>query len=357
MQKQTATENLQKFINDKRTPGLQYLFVDENSTLFQYQDGLADIRLNIPVTPDTTFTGYSITKTFTAAAVANLALQNKIDLDQPIDSYINDLKIADGPTVRQTLQHQGGFPNPNPLSWIHLADQTTEFDERAFINELLKKHTKLLHRPGDKFAYSNVGYIVLGELVHQVSGMPYDKYVDTLLIKPLELADNQTISYSIDNPGQHAKGHIRRWTWLNLVLGWIIDRNRYLEKGINGWVPFKNILVNGKAYGGLIGNASGFARYLQAMLRHEEPYTQKLLDTMWQPAYTNDGKLTRIGLAWRHGTLNDHRYFTMTGGAGGYYCEIRIYPDIKRASVIMTNNTSISGQNYLDNIDSFLLSN
>jgi len=355
MQKQAAIAQLSHLVDDKKTPGLQYVFVDENNILFQYQAGLADIGRNIPVTASTTFNAYSITKTFTAAAVARLALEHKIDLDKPVDTYIKNLTINNGPTVRQTLQHTAGFPNPNPLAWIHRATQNDDFDDQAFVNSILQQHTRLDFEPGDKFSYSNVGYIVLGELVHQVTGLPYDKYVSDELIKPLALTDNQAIAFSIVRTDHHAIGYIRKWYWLNLVLGWFIDRETYLGEAVNGWVPFKNLLVNGKAYGGLIGNALGFSRYLQAMLRRQAPFNQEMLDTMWQVGTNNSGETIRTGLAWFYGSLNGERYFTHSGGAGGYYCEIRIYPDAMRASVIMTNNTGISAQHYLDSIDAALL--
>lgn len=355
LQNESARHLLSQLVADRKAPGVQYVFVDGNKILFQYEAGWADIRQKIPVTQKTTFNAYSVTKTFTAAAVVKLALEHKIDLDKPVDSYIKELSLVNGPTVRQTLEHIGGFPNPNPLSWIHRADQNSRFDEQGFVKQVLEQHARPEFMPGLKFAYSNVGYIVLGELVHQVSGIAYDDYVTAELIKPLKLPDDENISFSIDNPEQHARGYIRKWYWLNFVLGLFIDRKVYLGQSIEGWVPFKNFLVNGKAYGGLVGNASGFARYLQAILRREAPFTQAMLDTMWRTGKTNTGDPIPFGLGWRYGTLNGERYFTHTGGAGGYYCEIRIYPDARRASVIMINNTGISAQNYLDRIDLTLL--
>lgn len=356
MQNQSARHLLSQLIADRKAPGVQYVFVDENRILFQYQAGWAGIRQKIPVTQKTTFNAYSVTKTFTAAAVVKLALENRIDLDKPVDRYINGLSIVNGPTVRQTLEHIGGFPNPNPLSWIHRADQSSRFDEQGFIKQILEEQARPENIPGLKFSYSNVGYMVLGELLRQVSGIAYDDYVNAELIRPLKLSNEQNISFSIDKPEQHARGYIRKWYWLNFVLGLFLDRKVYLGEAVQGWVPFNNFLVNGKAYGGLVGNASGFARYLQVMLRREAPYTQDMLDILWRAGKTNAGDTLPVALAWFHGTLNGERYFMHSGGAAGYYCEIRIYPDAGRASVIMTNNTGISAQNYLDMIDSVLLS-
>lgn len=174
------------------------------------------------------------------------------------------------------------------------------------------------------------------------------------IIAPLALNQDQIISYHIENPDNHAYGYIRRWNWLNLMLGLFIDRKKFLVSSDDGWTRFNHMLVNGKPYGGLVGNAAGFIRYLQAILRREEPFTHQLVENMWKPGITNNGQPIRRGLAWLRGDLNGKPYFMHTGGAANYYCEMHIYPDDNRASMIMTNNTGISGQNYLNRIDSLL---
>jgi hypothetical protein len=71
----------------------------------------------------------------------------------------------------------------------------------------------------------------------------------------------------------------------------------------------------------------------------------------------NDGKETEMCLSWFVGNLNGEPYFSRAGGGGGYYCEIRIYPKLNRASVIMFNRTGVSDERFLDKVDKFLLKN
>lgn len=354
-QEQAAGKYLNSLLDGQKTPGLQYIFADADQVLFRFNGGYADLKQKIPVRDNTTFNGYSITKTFTAAAIVKLALEGKVDLDGPISRYVGDFPYKQAPTVRQTLQHLGGFPNPNPMAWIHRAEEHEKFDKQAFVSKIIRENPELKSEPAERFSYSNIGYLLLGEVVRTASGMPFDRYVLSEIIEPLSLAEGQRIAFVIDQPESHAHGYIRRWYWLNLILGWFIDRDIFLEGSVDGWVQFHNILVNGEAYGGLVGSASGFARYLQAALRVEEPFTQEMLDLMWQSGRTRSGEEGRSGLAWVHGDLDGERYFAHSGGGGGYYCEIRIYPDIKRASVVMTNNTGISSQRYLDRVDRHFL--
>jgi len=354
-QKEAADAFLSAMIDNKATPGLQYLFVDVDRILFSFQGGYADLQKKIPVNEHTTFNAYSITKTFTAAAIIKLVQEGKIDLDAPISRYLHDFPYRESPSVRQTLMHTGGFPNPNPMAWIHKADEHAQFDDQSFIRQVIHKHNTLKSKPGEKYSYSNIGYLLLGEAIHQVSGKPYTEYVAKEIIAPLSLSQGDRIAYTIDDPDSHARGYIRRWYWLNLALGWFIDRDEFLGPAVDGWVPFTHMLVNGTAYGGLVGNAGGFAAYLQAMLAARPPFNREMLDMLSTPGSTSDGKLINTGLAWHLGTLDDQRYMAHSGGAGGYYCEIRIYPDANRASVIMTNNTGISNQRYLDRIDHLFL--
>ncbi len=356
-QKLAAGQYLNTLLNEQKTPGLQYIFADADQVLFRFNGGYADLNRKVPVRDTTTFNGYSITKTFTAAAVVKLAIESKVDLDGPISAYIDDFPYKQSPTVRQTLQHMGGFPNPNPMPWIHLAEEHESFDKRAFVAKLIREHPQLESAPGEKFAYSNIGYLLLGEVVRRASGMPYDQYVMTEIINPLSLAQDQRISFVIPQTENHAHGYIRKWYWLNLALGWFVDRDTFLQPSVEGWTQFRDILVNGEPYGGLVGTASGFMRYLQAVLRVEKPFTQQMLDLMWESGKAHSDSGSHMRLGWRSGTLDGERYFTHTGGGGGYYCEIRVYPDAKRASVIMTNNTGISNQHYLDNIDRYFLEN
>lgn len=356
-QSDNATAFLSTYIENKRSPGLQYMFLDSENIIFEFYGGFSDLEKKIPVTKNTTFNGYSITKTFTAAAIITLAQSKEIDLDAPISRYLTDFPYDKSPTIRQTLNHTAGFPNPNPITWVHLEKDHNKFDEQSFIQQVIHKNNNMDYEPGEKFSYSNIGYLLLGEVVRQVSGKSYIDFVTSEIISPLNLSNNKLISYSIDDPESHARGYIRRWNWLNLLLGWFIDRDKYLGPAKDGWVPFHLIMVNGSAYGGLVGNARGFAAYLQAILKARSPFNQEMLDIMWSIKNTTDGKPARTGLAWFHGMLEKQRFFAHSGGAGGYYCEIRVYPDLNRASVIMTNNTGISDQHLLDEIDHLFLEN
>lgn len=350
-----ARHMLDQLIADEETPGLQYLFVSADAVLFSYNAGMANRVDRVPVTDRTTFNAFSVTKTFTAAAILQLAEQGKLDLDQPIAKYLDRFPYARSPTIRETLSHTGGFPNPIPLTWVHRADEHAAFDRTKFLIEVLDKHSSLKSEPGEKFAYSNVGYLLLGAVIEKVSGQPYTDYVEQHLIGPLKLRNGESLAFTIPQPDLHARGYIERWSWLNAALGFFIDRDRFLDAKSGRWLQFRNFYANGAAYGGLVGNARGFARYLQALLKPNGVLTPASRALLFAPAHTRDGAVLPNSLGWYIGTLQGETYYAHSGGAAGYYCEIRLYPRLNRASVVMLNRTAISSLHLLDRIDAGLL--
>ena len=339
---------LDAMIADRATPGLQYAFVSADAVLFSYHGGSADLRAHRAVTEYTTFNSYSVTKTFTAAAILRLAEQCSLELDRPIAMYLERWPQIGKATIRQALLHTGGFANPNPLRWVHLVEEEAAFDRTRFVEEVMRAHGRPIWKPGARYVYSNIGYLVLGELIEKVSGQPYVEYVQRQLLRPLRLRDGESLAFDIPRPQVHARGTLQRLGLLNLVLGFFIDRNHLVEGNVGRWVQFRSLNVNGDAYGGLIGNAQGFARYLQAVLSGEDilsPTTRAMLFT----AASAPGPARSLG--WFMGRLDDELWFAHAGGGAGYYCEVRVYPRVGRASVVMLNRTGVRDAHILDRLD------
>jgi D-alanyl-D-alanine carboxypeptidase len=177
----------------------------------------------------------------------------------------------------------------------------------------------------------------------------------TIFLNNLDCSAEGKLDFAISSIESHAKGYIKRWSLMNFVLGFMIDKNRFTEKYSGKWIQFKNIHVNGSAYGGLIGNAAGFAKYLQALLKNSVLISDEYKSRLFTRQKKNDGKETEMSLSWFAGNLNGDPYFAHAGGGGGYYCEIRIYPGRNCASVIMFNRTGVKDERFLDKVDKFSL--
>lgn len=341
---------LDSMVKAEKTPGLQYIVVNQDDVLFSYTKGYSDIAGKATVNEKTKFNAYSVTKTFTAIAILQLVEQKKMNLDNFVTRYYPE-NPYNGITIRQLLSHTAGLPNPIPLNWIHLATEDSDFNSKQFVDEIIRKNNKLKNKSGEKFSYSNIGFLVLGIIIENVSGMSYREYVRQNILDKIPLERNE-MDFVIYPKEDHAKGYQKTNTFLNLLLGLFIDKKKYMIGKEDKWSAFKPLYVNGSSYGGLIGNARAFSKYLQDLLRHDS----KLLSVetkkqMFLKQKLNDGKEIAMSLGWFHGILNGKKYYTHPGGGGGYYTEIRIYPSHKMATVIMMNRSGMSDERLLDKVD------
>ena len=123
---------LTKQVEENKTPSVQYAIFNQDSVIHQFRHGFADMKQKLNVNENTTYNVYSVTKTFTALAVLQLAGQNKIDINQPAKKYLPAFPYSSTITVRQLLTHSAGIPNPIPINWIHLAEKHQSFNSSEF---------------------------------------------------------------------------------------------------------------------------------------------------------------------------------------------------------------------------------
>jgi D-alanyl-D-alanine carboxypeptidase len=332
-------------------PGLQYVVVDANGVLFEYVGGFADLRHRRVMTLDTTLMAYSMTKTFAAVAILQLAEQEKISLDDLIDSYLPaNLYGGHGITIRHLLDHTSGIPNPIPLRWVHLVEEREHFDEDAALAKVIRENPKLSSIPGRKYAYSNIGYWLLGKVVEGVSGQSFGDYVRDNILQRLGISPEE-MDFVISDPARHAKGYLARYSLLNLVKRFVIDE-KFFGEYEGKWLRINDHYLNGPAFGGLVGTARGFSLFLQDQLRPTSvlfaPETKSLLEI---PQTDSTGKPIPMTLGWHIRELNNATYFFKEGGGGGFHAEMRIYPAKGIGSVVMVNDTGFNSTKFLDRMD------
>jgi D-alanyl-D-alanine carboxypeptidase len=256
--------DLDALVARSKTPGIQYLVVDSTTTLFEYDGGWADVGRRIPMDPATTLMAYSMSKTLTAVAVLRLVAAGRVGLDDPVSRYVDSLPYA-GVTIRQLLAHTSGIPNPIPLRWVHLAARHDSFDERAALTAVLRRYPRLSFPPGTKYAYSNIGYWLLGPVVERASGRPFTSYVEEQVLAPLGIAPSE-LGYTIPDPAHHATGYLEKYSFMNLAKRFLIDRE-FIGAYDGRWLRIESHYPNGPAFGGLVGTARGFGKFLRDQLR------------------------------------------------------------------------------------------
>ena len=332
-----------------KIPGIQYLALDSAGTLFDYQGGWADIGHRLPMTVETTMMAYSMSKTITAAAVLQLVGAGVVGLDVPVQHYIAT-PYGPGISVRQLLSHTSGIPNPIPLRWVHLADDHATFDETAALGAVLAAHPALSFAPGARYLYSNIGYWLLGHIVERVSGRSFTAYVTERVLAPLGMPRGE-LGYAIPDSTHHANGYLEKYSFLNLAKRLFIAPE-FIGDYEGRWLRIKLHYLNGPAFGGLVGTARGFGRFLQDQLRHESAlFDATTRDLFYAQQRTAAGAPVPMTLGWHIGDLGGVPFCYKEGGGGGFHSLMRLYPAERIGTVVMANATGVDVKSLLNVVD------
>lgn len=180
-------------------PGGALAVMQEGQMLLARGYGLADAARSEPVLPESLFRIASLSKPITAVAVLKLVEENKLSLDTHAFQLLDDLKPPSGTTpdpridditVRHLLEHSAGWdantsfdPMFSSQRAAHGVDLPADADCTAIIRDMLGR--PLDFDPGSRYAYSNLGYCVLGRVIEKVSGQTYQEYVQTHILAPI----------------------------------------------------------------------------------------------------------------------------------------------------------------------------
>jgi CubicO group peptidase (beta-lactamase class C family) len=347
--KEIKATTLLNTLSSSIEPGIQYIILNQHKTIFEKTVGLSDIKQNISLKSQHTMSVFSMTKVLTAIAILQLIEKEKINLDDKITKYLNH-PYNQNITIRHLLNHTSGIPNPIPLKWVHLVKNHNNFREKQELDKVLKDNSHVDFEAGSKYGYSNIGYWLLGKIIEKVSKEEYATYVTNNIFKPLNLTSNE-ICFEIENESNHAKGYLKKWSFMNLLGRFFIDDN-VLGNYENSWLHIKNVYMNGISYGGAIGTAKAFGTLLQDLLQDKS----KLLNNqtkqlLYQEQNIEKKEKIMMTLGWHIEYINDIQYFYKEGGGAGFHCEMRIYPKLKLASVLITNKTSFDTNKHLSNLD------
>jgi uncharacterized protein (TIGR03435 family) len=309
-----------------RTPGLAVGVYRRGEILLAKGYGLANIELNVPVTPQTIFQSGSVGKQFVSAAVMMLVEQGKIHLDESIVKYFPDAPDWWKPILIQNLlSHTSGLAEyetgerAGPKGEFYLRLDFTE-------DELVKKVEALPmeNKPGDAWNYRNTNYLLLGIIIHKVTGKHYADYLQERLFKPWSMTATRLISDADIIPNRSS--------------GYEPNGPREIRNQ-----DFVSPTFNSTADGTLYFNVLDLAKWDEA-LYGRSLLTQSSLDRLWTVYPLNDGKPNpnNYGFGWAITKANGHRLIQHGGAWQGFTCAIARFPDDSLTVVVLTNFAAAS---------------
>ena len=250
--------------------------------------GLRDMARRKPATPRTTYRMASITKSFTAVAVLQLAQEGRLSLDSDVHTLVPAFPARPWPvTVRQLLGHLGGVPH---YDGPEAAENVRRLDTAGAI--ALFAHKPLVAEPGTKFVYSTWGYNLLGAAVETASGQGFGDYLRTHIFEPTGMSTAALDDYRTRDAQQ--------------AVGYRLSQGRL--------APSHYLDVSSRfGGGGARASVEDLLAFGQAML-HGRLVTGDTARMMWTPMRSREGMLTDYGMGFATYPLRGHYVVAHAGG-------------------------------------------
>lgn len=300
-------------MRQQHIPGLSLAVVRAGKIIKAKGYGSANLEWNVPVAPDTLFQSGSVGKQFTATAVMMLVEDGKIGLEDSIRKYLPDTPDAwKGITIRHLLTHTSGVGDVYTV-----LDLRQDYTEDALVKKAAS--VPVAFAPGERWEYSNTGYVLLGIVIHKATGKFYGEFLKERIFTPLGMETARNISEEDIVPHRAAgyrliKGMLKNQDWVSPTLNTTADGSLYLT-------------------------ALDMAKW-DAALYTERLLKKASLDRMWTPVKLNNGKTAPYGFGWGLENANGHRLIEHDGAWQGFLSHIARYVDDKITVIVFVNTNS-----------------
>jgi CubicO group peptidase (beta-lactamase class C family) len=320
---------LAAFVKDNRIAGAAAGVVHGDELEWSGGAGFADLASQRPAGPDTLYRIASITKTFTGTAIMRLREAGKLDLDDPAVQWLPELAGSGSPetigrvTIRRLLSHEAGLTSEPPGTDWALKDPVYEGVAAANLARAAEIFTAI--GPNLQPKYSNLGYQLLGEIVHRASGTPYPDYVQQEILTPLAMPD----------------------TAFDPVGGALAVRaaTGYSGRSFSDELSIAPEMTICWAEGGLWSTVEDLARWISFQLRAhaDDPQDSPVLAAaalreMHKPRYLSDEQWTEAwGITW-YGVRKDNvTWVQHSGGLHGFTSNACFDREHKVGAIVLLN--------------------
>lgn len=315
---------LEKSINKHNIKGLSVGIVFDNQIQYSKGYGKLNDKSNNLINAETPFLAASISKTFVATAIIQLQEKKLLDINEKVIQYIPEYTMKDtrykSITIKHLLNHTSGLPEGGAYVWGKNKNKGLDIKNCAL--SLSKK--ELLFQPGERFNYSNIGYVVLGYIIEKITEKEFNSYIKEDILNPLEMTGS---SFDMNDfecsffPDYH---------------------NKKGKKQVC-------CVTNTSPSGNLITTSTDLCKWMlyNLCLYHGLPIDAPLINkesqiSLWTPTQTFEGSKTTLGLGWWQ--YHSEKYGTSVFHAGHYtnysVSNLVMFPEKNFGFVILCNDES-----------------
>lgn len=294
-------------------PGFTVLVARGDQLLYKGARGMASIELGVPMQPDHLLRIGSVTKQFAAAALLKQIDDGKAKLDDPLSKYLPDYPNGSKITLLQLLNHTSGVKSYTGISGYMRNPIRRDLTTAELVNEF--KDQPVDFAPGEKWAYNNSGYVLVGAVVEAISGKPWHQAIDELLLKPVQIS-----SVHFEAGDKLFKG---------MTQGYRLNGQREVA-------PAAILsMTQPHAAGALIANAEGLWRWNQAL------HGGRLISKVnYERMVTPEGPAKAHGYGLGIGTerMRDQNMLSHGGGIFGFTSLLNYLPASQTTVVVLRNS-------------------
>jgi CubicO group peptidase (beta-lactamase class C family) len=294
-------------------PGAAVIVVKDGKTIFRKGYGMADLELGVKIEPDHVFRIGSITKQFTAVAILELMERGKLSLSDEITRFFPDFPThGQKITIEHLLTHTSGIK-----SYTSLPEWLSQWRKDMTVKEIIDlfKDKPMDFAPGEKWSYSNSGYILLGAIIEKVSGMSYEDFLQKNIFDVVGMKSSyygnagRIIAHRI--PG-YSKGKTG------------LENAAYLS------------MTQPYAAGSLLSTVDDLALW-DAALYTDKLVKQETLKRAFTPYKLNNGVVTGYGYGWTMVDYEGHLMIEHGGGINGFITYMLRVPQDHVFVSVLTN--------------------
>ncbi|HZO86046.1 MAG TPA: serine hydrolase domain-containing protein, partial [Verrucomicrobiae bacterium] len=260
-------------MEEQHIPGLSMAVLRQSKPVKSQAYGHVELERKIVARRNSVFQLQSITKSFTATAVMMLVEDNKLSLEDKISKYFDTLPPSWAPiTIHHLLTHTSGIKD-------FINEPTVDLKKDLEPQDVIRSLEKLPlnFSPGERYAYSNTGYHLLGMIIDKITGDTWQNFLRTKIFKPLKMKSTDVNSATCD--------------LANRALGYTWRSNRF-ERG-----AYIAPTILGYAGGGILSTVDDLTKWDRALFT-DQLISRSTLEQMWTPARLNNGNKAGYGLGW-----------------------------------------------------------
>jgi len=297
-------------MTNQRIPGLALAVIRDGKPVKVATYGVANVELQVPVTPGTVFRLASLSKQIIATGVMLLVADGKLTLDEPICRFLPQCPQAWEPiTIRQLLSHTSGLPMEAPGN--------DPFRPESLLAEIRRAYAvPRLSKPGTHWSYSNLGYGILLQIIEKLTDRPWSEFFNLRIFAPLGMKDTGITSV-FDIIPNRASGYV------------------YRDDKLHNVAP----LIAVRPGGTFVSTLADMIKW-DAAITHHALLSRALQQQTWTPVLA-DGISTHYGFGWWADEVRGHRRVRHGGSEPGWRTEYTRFVDDHVDVIVLANGASI----------------